>query len=153
MNFFVSVPQFLKNRLRAQLTPGAVIKLNEKMDDGKVQEKRFVVLNVDATTTTCVVINSQINQFIQKRAHLLKCQALMPQATHPFMDHDSHVDCVRTRPYGTDNVLDELVNNPKWMLGRITLQMRDDIQAALLQSPAIPPAEKQALGAVLATIK
>ena len=56
-------PDFLRQRVQAQLRPGAVIKLVRKMDDGLLHEKRFVVLHVDETTVTCV-INSRISRHL-----------------------------------------------------------------------------------------
>lgn len=63
-------PGFLEVQIRRNLVPGAVIKLCQKMDDGKVHEKRFVVLHVDENTTTCV-INSEISAFLLRRPALL----------------------------------------------------------------------------------
>ena len=148
MNFFASAPGFLRAQFKRQLIPGAVIKLAEKMDDGKVQEKRFVVVNV-TDKVFCCVINSQINQFIQNKANLLRCQVSMSKANHPFMSWDSYVDCIHTKAYAADHVLDELVNKRGWMLGNITLEVRDDIVSALKFSPALSPKDVAELCAAL----
>ena len=42
-------------QIRRRLKPGVVIELFRRMDDGRLHEKRFVVLHVDAHTTTCVI--------------------------------------------------------------------------------------------------
>ena len=123
-------PGFLEVQIRRNLVPGAVIKLCQKMDDGKVHEKRFVVLHVDENTTTCV-INSEISAFLLRRPALLKCQVSTPAASQPFMNHDSHVDCSRARVYNTSAVVGELISQPDWILGAITLDLRDNIVAAL----------------------
>lgn len=148
MNFFASSPEFLRAQFQRQLTTGAVIKLAEKMDDGKVQEKRFVVLMV-AERTFCCVINSKINPFIQNKPALLKCQVLMPVADHPFMSWDSHIDCVNTKAYGTGHVLDEMIRKTGAMLGRITPALRDEIVSALKYSPALSVTEVADLCAAL----
>ena len=57
-------PEFLRGQIQRQLVPGAVIKLRAVMDDGKLQEKRFVVLHVDENTVCCV-INSVVGAFLQ----------------------------------------------------------------------------------------
>jgi hypothetical protein len=148
MNIFASRPQFLRAQFQRQLVTGAVIKLKEKMDDGKVQEKRFVVLMV-ADRTFCSVINSEINPFIQKRPALLKCQVFMPVADHSFMSWDSHIDCVGLKAYSTDHILDEMMTKTGFMLGQITLSVRDDIISALKHSPALSVAEVAELSASL----
>lgn len=134
MNFFASNPAFLRGQFQRQLTSGAVLKLSEKMDDGKIQEKRFVVAMV-TDRVFCCVINSKINTFVKSRPELLRCQVLMPFVDHPFMSWDSHVDCVHTKAYGTVHVMDELMNKTGSMLGRITPALRDSIVSALKFSP------------------
>jgi hypothetical protein len=100
------------------------------MDDGKLHEKRFVVIHVDAHTVTCV-INSEINPFIAKRPALMQCQVNMNASAHTFMHHNSHVDCSRVRRWATEDVLGDLAKDPNWVLGEITPALRDDIVAAL----------------------
>lgn len=53
-----------------QLQPGTVVKFNAIMDDGKLHEKRFLVLSVDARTTT-LVMSSEISAFIRARPEIL----------------------------------------------------------------------------------
>lgn len=95
---------FLEAQIRRRLRPGAVIKLYRKMDDGRLHEKRFVVLHVAAHTATCV-INSEVGPFVRARPELHRCQVLMPARDHEYMDHDSHVDCSRTRAFLTEDVV------------------------------------------------
>lgn len=126
--------------VRRQLVPGAVVKFEARMDDGKVKEKRFLILAVDADTVT-FVMNSEIGAFIQSRPQLLKCQAPIDAASHPFMDHDSHVDCSRFRLYSTSEVVRQLVARPDWILGTVSADVRAQVAAAAKASPLISPAE------------
>jgi hypothetical protein len=146
-------PGYLRAQFQRQLLPGAVIKLEELMDDGKVHEKRFVVVSVDSNGhTVCFVINSVIGQFIQARPNMLKCQAPMDVASHPFMSWDSHVDCYAPHVYTTAHVLDELVNGTGSLLGKITLPMRDEVVKKLLLSAVTSPQEKTGFSMALATM-
>jgi hypothetical protein len=129
-------PAFLEAQIRRRLVPGAVIKLRQQMDDGNVHEKRFVVIQVDEATTTCV-INSQISAFLVQNPSMLRCQVSMPAASHTFMSHDSHVDCSRARSYRTETVIRDLVAQPDWVLGSITLDLRDSMIAALKFAPTL----------------
>jgi hypothetical protein len=133
-------PEYLVAQIRRRLAPGTVIKLCRRMDDGAVREKRFVVLFVDEQTVTCV-INSTVSGFIRRRADLLRCQVLMRSESHAFMDHDSHIDCSRTRAYLTDQVIRDLAERPEWILGDVATALRREISAALRFAPTISPAE------------
>ena len=144
-------PAFIEAQIRRQLAPGAVIKLRQVMDDGVLQEKRFVVLHVDERTITCV-INSQVGAFLNARPALLTCQVAMSAVAHDFMSHDSHVDCSRARTYRTSDVVRELVAQPGWVLGTITTELRDAMVAALKFSPTLSAAEVAALCASLAQL-
>src|SRR5690349_122232 len=132
--------EFLLAQIRRRLRPGVVIKLYRRMDDGQLHEKRFVVLHVDEHTVTCV-INSEINQFIRTRPALLRCQVRMHAAGHPFMDHDSHIDCSRVRSFLTEEVIADLMSRPEWILGNATDGCCDDIAAALKASETLSLAE------------
>lgn len=148
MGIFGSAPEFLKTQFRRQLVVGTVIKLEELMDDGNVKPKRFVLVHVGAKLS-CFVINTAISQFVQSRPAMLKCQALMEHATHPFMSWDSYIDCFRPKVYDMDHVLAELVNQTGSILGKITRPMRDEIVLKLLQSSATSPLEKTTFAASL----
>ena len=132
--------RFREASLRRQLSPGTVIKLVARMDDERDHEKRFVVLEVDQKTITCV-INSEVGPFLRARPELLRCQVLMPAEQHKFMDHDSHIDCSRTRSFATNEVLKQLGEKPEWVLGRIASPLRDVIVGAIKISPTISPAD------------
>ena len=124
--------------VRRQLKPGVVVKLKVVMDDGQRQEKRFVVVEVEGDTAT-LVINSRIGPFIGARPNLLRCQVKIEAAAHPFMDHDSHIDCSRARNYPTSEVVDQLVDKPEWILGAVGSDTRDEILAAIKASDLISP--------------
>ncbi|HTU64721.1 MAG TPA: hypothetical protein VMF52_02120 [Steroidobacteraceae bacterium] len=121
---------YLQAQIRRRLKPGVVLKLFRRMDDGRVHEKRFVVVHVDAHTTTCV-INSEISPFIRARPSLLRCQVMMQVAQHDFMHHDSHIDCSRVRSFLTDEVIADLMTRPEWILGDASEQCRSDIIAGI----------------------
>lgn len=145
-------PALLESTIRRNLVPGAVIKQREVMDDGVLQEKRFVVLQVDERTITCV-INSEIGAFLKARPAMLKCQVAMAAAAHPFMSHDSHVDCSRARTYRTSDVVRELIAQPDWVLGNITTDLCDEIVAALKFSPTLSAVEAASLCESLAQVR
>lgn len=110
------------------------------MDDSDLHEKRYVVLHVDGDVCACV-INSEVSNFIRARPDLNRCQVDIDQATHPYMDHDSRIDCSRVRVYPVDAVLAQLEENPAWILGKITDPVRVSMSGALRHSTAIAVAD------------
>jgi len=131
-------PGFLNSQIERRLRPGAVVKLKYVMDDGVLQEKRFLVVSVESETVT-FVINSEIGNYLKARPALLKCQVGMDVATHPFMTHDSHVDCSRARSYPKQQVIAQLIAEPSWVLGDITADLRSQVVAAIKSSPTLSP--------------
>lgn len=130
---------FTLAQVKRRLQPGTVVKFMAEMDDGLVHEKRYVVLDVENDTLTCVM-NSEINKFILARPAILKCQVKIPVVSHDFMDHDSHIDCSHVRAYPTDMIINQLCKNPKWILGTITDVLRHEICAGLKSSSTTAPA-------------
>jgi len=145
-------PEYIDASIRRQLVPGTIIKFNAIMDDGKLQEKRFIILDVSGDTFTCV-INSKINSFIAKNAKLLQCQVEIKKQQHPFMDWDSHIDCTRVRTYSTDNVVEQLKGVPTWILGCADNNLIDQIMAALKLSPSLSPLEVQRYCGILGAVQ
>jgi hypothetical protein len=131
---------FVVSQLQRQLRPGTVIKMRQTMDDGLIHEKRFVIAAINELTIT-FIINTAINPFLKARPALLKCQVNMPVADHSFMSHDSSVDCSRTRSYATNEVIQDLVEQPDWILGSISTELRASIVAAIKFSPTLSAKE------------
>jgi hypothetical protein len=141
-------PEFLERHLRRRLAPGVVFKVRALMDDQQVREKRFLAIAVDDQTVACV-INSVVNPFIEARPALRRCQVLITAADHPFMQHDSYIDCRKVFRIPTNQVVAELLANSEWMLGTIHHQLREQVLAALKGSPMMRPADVATLCAEL----
>lgn len=133
-------PEFRRQQVTRVVKPGTVIKLLRLMDDGEWHEKRFVVVHVDEHTVTCI-INSNVSAFLKNRPDMLRCQVLMSANGHAFMDHDSHIDCSRTRTYSTAEVINELLQKPEWVLGSITASLREEMIAAIKFAPTLSARE------------
>jgi hypothetical protein len=136
--------EFRRQQISRQLKAGAVIKLIKRMDDGALHEKRFVVVHVDEYTVTCI-INSNISAFLKNKPDMLRCQVAMHVASHPFMSHNSHIDCSRMRAYATAQVIDELAQKTDWVLGNITAALRPEMIAAIKFAPTLSSAEAAAI--------
>ncbi len=63
--------------------------------EGVDHDKFYIIAGVsgDKYCICSVVINSRINQFIQKRPRLLARQVLILKENYTFLDHDSYINC------------------------------------------------------------
>jgi len=66
--------------IERQFQVGTVIKLEGKMDDGKVHLKRYVIAAITEGAFV-LVINSEVSKFVQSRPLLLQCHVSMPAAS------------------------------------------------------------------------
>ena len=133
-------PAMAKASAKRQLVPGAVVKMFQKMDDGNEQEKWFVVVDVNQWTITCV-INTNVPKLIQRNASLLKCQVPVAKADHPFMSHDSNLDCTKVMSFPTSDVLNQLAEKPEWIMGAASNALLTDMITALKITPMLTAAE------------
>ena len=60
---------------------------------------KFVIIACIDTTPWGFFINTEINQFIQKRSELLACQVPIKMTDHRCLDHNSYVDCTNLIPF------------------------------------------------------
>lgn len=121
---------------KRQLVPGAIIKMIQKMSSGKVKEKWFVVIEVSASTVTCV-INTDIPNLYANNPAVLACQIPLAPATHPFIHHPSHLDCSMVMPFPTANVVEQLTKKPAWFMGTADPQLLNDMVSALGKTPRL----------------
>lgn len=57
------------------------------------KDKFIVIACVDGGIPYGFFINSAVNKFVSARPHLLACENRILSAEHPFLSHDSWVDC------------------------------------------------------------
>jgi hypothetical protein len=55
--------------------------------------KYITIVCVNNSQYIGFLINSRINSFVQRRAHLLPCEVLVPVSEHSFLSYDSYIDC------------------------------------------------------------
>lgn len=60
-------------------------------------DKFLIIAGVaqDRILLCSVMINSQINQYIQKRPHLMACQVELKGNDYDFLSHDSYANCAQ----------------------------------------------------------
>ena len=60
-------------------------------------DKFLIIAGVakDRVLVCSVMINSEINQYIQRRPRMLSCQVLLKSADYEFLSHDSFANCAQ----------------------------------------------------------
>lgn len=86
---------FLSEQVDRQLTPGAVIYIHCPFTTPPKQ--KYLLVACCDPELLVLVINSEINEFINIRPTLLACQVDVLKDDHDFLEHDSIVNCVETR--------------------------------------------------------
>jgi hypothetical protein len=90
---------------------------------------KFVLIVFLGKNPRGFLINSNITNWIRKRPHLLACEAPILAAEHPFLKHDSCVDC------------HELYEFFEWELdknmGKVSEQAKASVLTAIQLCPSI----------------
>lgn len=122
-------PAMLRSHIEKQLIPGMVIRIEVKFPDQTKPKFLLLVAHEDPDFLTFIV-NSEINPFIQARAHLLQCQVSVDQANHSFLDHDSYLACHELKRMRREDVIQELMKD----LGGIKNPISDDVKAEVVSA-------------------
>lgn len=111
-----------------------------------VKQKYFVAVCRDPCLM--VLINSRINPFIHGRPTLLAAQVSVPLSEHPFMKHDSFVDCHRLSfEYPLDKIERRLMLEPSVKKGCLSPGARTAVVAALTAARTLKRAHRAAIAA------
>jgi len=100
------------------------------------KDKYVIATHIDGDTLG-FLINSQITPWVQRRPHLLVCEAPILAQQHSILRHDSIVDCRSLYPF-TD---DELTVHK----GMVSAQAKSDILKAIAQCPVLLEKHKIAI--------
>ncbi|MNC17075.1 hypothetical protein D3C75_649400 [compost metagenome] len=127
----------------ATLAPGCVIYWHCNFTTPPKQ--KFLVVVCCEPSFLVLIINSEINQFIQSKPHLLNCQVPISQAEHAFLNWDSFVNCIEAHKSITLNdVKDAVIADFSHVSrGRLSEGCIADVIKAVEQSPTMPRREKE----------
>jgi hypothetical protein len=130
-----SVDPATLRQFAASLKPGSVLHLYSPVA-GK--SKFHVIINVSADRSVALLINSRPSPFIQRQQHLLCRQVPLPQATHPFLEHDSVIACHDTVALpAQDRLIDGFIRSIVTYIGHVQRGIFPAISRAAADSPLI----------------
>jgi hypothetical protein len=106
--------EFKKNHFLNSVKPGCIVRVNIKFPE-ITKYKFLVILAEDDGDYLSFFINSEINQYIENKPALAKCQVLIKQEQHTFLKYDSYVACHELYPICQSDVLKDLLDGSvKW---------------------------------------
>jgi hypothetical protein len=110
------------------------------------KSKRFVIVGIaendsENSILGAVFINTLPNQNVIKTPHLKMLQLPISAKSNNFLDHDSFLDCSQIHEYEYPFIKEQLLNEPKLILGKLNQQdfikMLDLLQNAQTIAPKL----------------
>lgn len=121
-----------------RLSPGAVLYLEVTFpEDGRVKEKYLVIVASVEPDVLALVINTEINQFVATHPELNRCQLVIDQAQHTFLDYDSYLACHKALSIPRAQVVSDLVSDMSRYKGQISDQLRRQILGVIQTQPKL----------------
>ena len=129
--------------MNATLVPGCVIYWHCNFTTPP--KLKYLVVACCEPVFLVLVINTDINQFIQDRPDLLECQVPMSQKDHPFLDWDSVVNCIEAhKSINLNDVKDAITADfGQVSKGRLSESCIADVINAVEKSPTMTKREKR----------
>lgn len=115
----------------AEIYPGHVLYLQCPFVNKPVgqQGKYLLVISIDPFLLH-FIINSEINQFVRRNPELLASQIKLTSKEHPFLRHDSYIDCQEVIDYFEADLMDikkNIRDDSSIIRGSIVKSVRDEV--------------------------
>jgi hypothetical protein len=145
-------PKIFRDKVAAQVSPGAVVYTLIKFDDGREREKFVVIAHVQEkfNVALCFLINKE------KHPHLVAavpaidaCQIELKQADETYLSEDSFLACEKIRTFTQSELVEEVRNKPENLRGQICKATVQAAIAAVAIAPNISADHKAQITASL----
>jgi hypothetical protein len=124
--------------LKTSLTPGKILYIYSNFTNPP-KNKYLIVANLERQLLF-FTINSAVPNFILKNANLLSTQILIKKSDHPFLEHDSFINCNECiNCISFDNIFKQIADDGTRIKGTISHNIRDQIIDTLSNSDTISP--------------
>ena len=119
----ISLPEDAKRTLiKAKICAGSIFYLPCNFITPP-HSKYVVIAHIDFEEDLILVflINSEIHALIEKDPALKASQVDILKKDYPFLDHDSHLDCIKVfDDYSVDEIVDDLLHDYKAIKGLLS---------------------------------
>lgn len=92
-----------------------------------------------------LLINSDVNKFIQQNPSMLVCQVAITQAEHDFLDWDSFINCIEAhQAFNLEVIKEQIATDYGGVLkGRVTDQCMQQVRNAVVASKTMVKGHKR----------
>ena len=90
-----------------------------------------------------VIINSDINENVNRSDYLKSQHVLIDCKRHTFLDYDSYVDCTQIHNHNLDEIIACIAENPNFLKGNVAEDVLKKIYDKILASRLISPKDKK----------
>ena len=133
-------PEERRKSVLRRLQPGVVIYLEVVFPEGP-RSTYLVVVHVNEQCCT-LVVNSEVNPFVENHPELAVCQVRIDADRHTFLEHDSHIACHQVRRLPTLAVVRDLMADMDRIKGDLHEEVRVEVIAAIKRAPTLSPADQ-----------
>ncbi|WP_426320473.1 hypothetical protein [Pseudoduganella sp. R-43] len=138
-------PEYLRKQIEQCLVPGAVLYLEVRFPE--VTKNKFLVLvatpNDGDDDCFNFIVNSAVNPYITHRQELSVCQVTMDVANHDFLAYDSHIACNEILSISKREIVGALMNDFGRYKGKISVDVKDNILAAVKHAVTLDKIQKR----------
>ncbi len=154
MAFVLRVRRMLRRQaVRRRLAPWTVARIPCRFPPPLgAKEKLLMVGSASEARILLLVINSAVDEYVQRRPQLLQCHVLLRAAAHSFLTRDAYVDCTDVLRVQADCLVGRICQDMSRIKGVISPAARQAIYNAVEASVTIAQTIKdEVLGALRAS--
>lgn len=120
------------------LKPGTVVKVPVQFKQGDL---KYLVIAALDSEAHCFVINSNIHALFG-REPFRSSYVSITVATHPFMHHDSYIDCNEIKLLSLIEIRAEINADASCLKGELSQELRAEVVVAIQNTPCLTQDEK-----------
>lgn len=129
------------HHIRQRLTPGRVVRLF--CDFTRPPKEKFLLVGALRPYPIVFAINSSISPFVQDRAALLESQVEIHSIAHPFLDHDSFIDCSTVFYPSMEEIENQMLHNIHRLKDRAATECLERVRLTVEQAMTLERQEKR----------
>ena len=105
---------------------------------------KFLLLVCTEERPLLFIINSRINEYLEKRPELFACQITLEAREYDFLSHDSFLDCSNVVDVmDRDDIIGQIASNPIKAKGKLNSATREEVIKVVEKALTISPYHKK----------
>jgi len=141
---------FRKSFAERSIDPGAALLIH--LPTFNISYNKFVIFfamnTLDSTKCGILVINSEINENVNRNAFLKSQHVSIDCARHDFLEKNSFIDCTEIQPQDFQDILNYIMENPEKVCGNVKTDIMEKVTEVLTNSKLLSKKEKIKYGLI-----